>query len=249
MIDEMERLTRRFLDGDLDPGEEREVLHHLAEDEEARALLRLDLGIRRTMAERPPFRVPGGFTDRVMAELEAREGAAPDPRGPLATLWAELRRPRTLRWRPAHALLAAAALLLLASAVVLGGGITASSGPLLTLGEAGEGAVPENGALAAETALPGEVARVGPDTVFVRFVLEAETAGSVAVAGDFNRWEPVPLHRTSRDGPTVWSGLVAVPRGEHRYMFVIDGTSWVTDPLAAAYSDDGFGNRNAILSL
>jgi hypothetical protein len=35
----------------------------------------------------------------------------------------------------------------------------------------------------------------------------------------------------------------------HQYMFVIDGSEWVTDPGAERWSDDGFGNRNAVVAV
>ena len=34
-----------------------------------------------------------------------------------------------------------------------------------------------------------------------------------------------------------------------RDMFLVDGFQWVTDPQASHYSDDGFGNRNAVLAV
>jgi hypothetical protein len=47
----------------------------------------------------------------------------------------------------------------------------------------------------------------------------------------------------------VWTGRVPLQPGVHQYMFVIDGTEWVTDPGAERWSDDGFGNRNAVLAV
>ncbi len=47
----------------------------------------------------------------------------------------------------------------------------------------------------------------------------------------------------------IWTGRIPITPGLHEYMFVIDGTDWVTDPRAQRYSDDGFGNRNAILAV
>ena len=32
-------------------------------------------------------------------------------------------------------------------------------------------------------------------------------------------------------------------------LFVVNGSRWVTDPRATRYSDDGFGNRNAVLAV
>lgn len=85
------------------------------------------------------------------------------------------------------------------------------------------------------------------DTVYVQLFLEAPSASSVAIAGDFNSWAPVELEDADGDG--VWAARLAVNPGVYEYMFVLDGSRWVTDPHAARYSDDGFGNRNAVLAV
>ncbi len=84
------------------------------------------------------------------------------------------------------------------------------------------------------------------DTVYVRFELVAPQARTVSVAGTFNGWRvgAVPLTR-SADG--LWATTVALPVGEHRYEFVVDGTQWVPDPTAHAQVDDGFGGRNSVI--
>jgi hypothetical protein len=84
--------------------------------------------------------------------------------------------------------------------------------------------------------------------VYVQFMLEAPTATTVAVAGDFNDWGP-DFTLEDPDGDGVWTGRVPIRPGVHSYMFLIDGTEWQTDPLADRYRDDGFGNRNAILAV
>jgi 1,4-alpha-glucan branching enzyme len=75
------------------------------------------------------------------------------------------------------------------------------------------------------------------------------TADSVAVAGDFSQWSPIPLSPRTVNGETVWTGLVPVSRGEHEYQFVINGERWVTDPLAPVTRSDGFGAENAVLDI
>ena len=82
----------------------------------------------------------------------------------------------------------------------------------------------------------------------MQFVLEAPTATSVAVAGDFSGWEP-SFALEDLDGDGVWSGRVPVEPGVYTYMFLIDGTQWQTDPRANRYQDDGFGSRNAVLAV
>ena len=102
--------------------------------------------------------------------------------------------------------------------------------------------------------LPNE-APVGPDVgplavtqILVEFSLEAPGATTVAVAGDFSGWES-DFVLDDADGDGIWTGRIPITPGLHKYMFVIDGTDWVTDPGAQRYSDDGFGNRNAVLAV
>ena len=85
-------------------------------------------------------------------------------------------------------------------------------------------------------------------TIYVQFSIEAPSANTVAIAGDFNDWSPQVV-LSDADGDGVWTGRVALEPGVHQYMFVIDGTQWTTDPNADRYTDDGFGNRNAVLVI
>ena len=87
-----------------------------------------------------------------------------------------------------------------------------------------------------------------PHTVYVQFVLDAPGATSVAVAGDFSEWDDRHTLQ-DLDGDGVWTGRVPLVAGLHKYMFVIDGAEWVTDPNAQHYADDGFGNRNAVIAV
>jgi 1,4-alpha-glucan branching enzyme len=80
----------------------------------------------------------------------------------------------------------------------------------------------------------------------VRFTVVRPEASSVAVAGSFNQWSTSshPLLRQNSRG--LWTAVVALPAGEHHFMYVVDGTEWVS-PLADEYSDDGFGSRNGVV--
>ena len=98
---------------------------------------------------------------------------------------------------------------------------------------------------ASPTPDPGPIAVT---EILVEFSLEAPGATTVAVAGDFSGWESdFVLEDADEDG--IWTGRIPVTPGLHKYMFVIDGTNWMTDPRAQRYSDDGFGNRNAVLAV
>ena len=80
----------------------------------------------------------------------------------------------------------------------------------------------------------------------VRFTLELAGARSVSIAGDFNDWSP-SAHPLMRSGSGRWSVVVALPAGEHKFMFVVDGEQWMVPPLAEDYVDDGFGSRNGVV--
>jgi 1,4-alpha-glucan branching enzyme len=81
----------------------------------------------------------------------------------------------------------------------------------------------------------------------VQFAVMLREARSVAVAGNFNQWAAAshPLARQSASG--VWTAIVKLPPGEHLFMYVVDGTQWISPPAAEDYADDGFGARNGVV--
>jgi 1,4-alpha-glucan branching enzyme len=89
----------------------------------------------------------------------------------------------------------------------------------------------------------------GAPEVYVQFVFAAPNAQTVAVAGDFNSWQTNGVALRDADGDGVWTGLVALRPGAHKYMFIVNGKEWVTDPGAERYVDDGFGMRNAVINV
>ena len=81
----------------------------------------------------------------------------------------------------------------------------------------------------------------------VRFVLVQVEASSVALAGSFTQWSP-SSHLLARDKSRgLWTIVVPLPPGEHSFMFVVDGTQWMSPPLAEDYVDDGFGAKNGVV--
>ncbi len=139
--------------------------------------------------------------------------------GPVARAWDWLLRPRTVRLSPAVAGLVAAVVVAFV--------------------------------LVARTELrppPAPAAGAGSAVVYVQFSLVAPGARSVAVGGDFDEWRG-SHELEDRNGDGVWTGRVPVRPGVHTYMFLINGSRWVTDPQAASYVDDGFGNKDAVLAV
>jgi hypothetical protein len=154
-----------------------------------------------------------------------RRVAEPAPAG----LWAWLCKPRRLELRVSPLGLGA-----LLGALAVGAFVLVPRGP---------GAPPPQ-ALSLEVPAAG----AADDTVLVRFVLVARGARKVAVAGDWNGWNPEDVTLQNSDGQGLFVATVPMPRGAHEYMFVVDG-EWVTDPAASELRDDGFGRANAVLRL
>jgi 1,4-alpha-glucan branching enzyme len=81
----------------------------------------------------------------------------------------------------------------------------------------------------------------------VRFVLRQPAARNVALAGSFNEWS-ASSHPLAREGSRgIWMAVVTLPPGEHLFMYVVDGTQWISPPLAEDYVDDGFGAKNGVV--
>ena len=74
-------------------------------------------------------------------------------------------------------------------------------------------------------------------------------AHTVAIAGDFNGWNPQAniLEDFNEDG--IWTGTLKLEPGRYEYMFVLDGEKWFPDPNALRYVKDGFGNKNSIMEI
>ena len=79
-----------------------------------------------------------------------------------------------------------------------------------------------------------------------RLYYYAPAARRVAIAGTFNKWA-VDADKLTRRDDGIWTIDVSLKPGVYTYMFVVDGTSWVTDPKADSYRDDGFGYKDSVL--
>lgn len=103
----------------------------------------------------------------------------------------------------------------------------------------------------AMTALPHQAAQSdlgqAGTAALVRLTFYAPRAHTVAVAGDFNKWKLNADALQQNDG--IWSIDLKLKPGVYAYSFVVDGNSWVPDPGAESYEDDGFGSRNAVLRV
>ena len=232
-----EQLVQRFIDQEL-TGEERvRLLGRLGRDH---ALREQVIDLERLVLEAgrlPKAIVPDIFVASVMERIgpelprsepgwigsgtPARSGIASRAwRRAIGVFWTT----RTFEWNLAGAAAAAGALAVTSVAIW-----RAPSTPLST-----------------PTAPVAAVAT--PARVLVRLVVVQPDAKTVALAGDFNEWDPMrtPLQRTSSG---AWTVTIPVAPGRYEYMFVVDGEQWIADPFAVEQNDDGFGSRNAVLDV
>jgi hypothetical protein len=70
-------------------------------------------------------------------------------------------------------------------------------------------------------------------------------AQAVSIVGDFNGWDAKATPMTRDRGE--WRAKVALPPGRHVYAFVVDGSTWVIDPMAPQVPDSEYGPTNAVI--
>lgn len=234
-----DKLLRKYLDGELSPDEEQEALHIIADDQELRSMLRFEQQLNEIISPGKGTlsspEVPENFSDSVMQEIEKSEESTAGIIKTLKARYREFWEPKQIQWRPVYSM-AVAVLVIFAFMYPLF--IAETTGPPV-----------EQAANIQDMDQSVQQISTGAGEVMLRFVYIDDDANSVAVAGDFSDWEPIELNRQQVNGEQVWSGMVSMSRGEHNYMFVKDGTKWITDPMAPVTRDDGFGNKNAVIYL
>ena len=88
----------------------------------------------------------------------------------------------------------------------------------------------------------------GPRLESGRLVFEFhdDAATAVAVAGDFNDWQPdrLPMRRSASG---VWQASLPAPAaGFYRYKFFVDRTRWLADPSHSRRQPDPYGGFDSI---
>jgi 1,4-alpha-glucan branching enzyme len=81
----------------------------------------------------------------------------------------------------------------------------------------------------------------------VRFTILAAGAKQVNLVGSFNGWGKNATPMKVMDSSGVWLADVPLKEGEHTFMYLIDGTRWITPPLAEDFVTDSFGQVNGIV--
>ena len=102
---------------------------------------------------------------------------------------------------------------------------------------------------AAPRALPAQrVAVVGSRAINgtnVEFRLTGVSAQRAALVGSFTNWEPRPMEKRAGE----WWLRVTLPSGTHQFAFLLDNETWYLPKDAPGIVDDGFGRRNATITI
>jgi hypothetical protein len=85
-----------------------------------------------------------------------------------------------------------------------------------------------------------------PDTPY-RFILYRPDVSRVDITGSFTGWRAVPMKQAGSSG--YWEYTSSLPRGEHRFSYIINGTVRMPDPTIQTRESDDFGSENTVLSI
>lgn len=96
------------------------------------------------------------------------------------------------------------------------------------------------------TVLRNGGAPADPDLVEVSFTLRHPGAETIALVGDFNRWQAAADTMRRENGS--WKITKTLRKGKYyKYAFMVNGTRLVNDDRADRFVDDGFGGRTSVM--
>lgn len=232
-----ENLIRKFIDRELSSEEEADLMHSLADDVSFRKMLRLDLLLKQDLKKTDidAFEVPADFSDSVMQKINAQfaPGEALQKSGISEHFkrWLNvLLQPRTVSVRPAYGLVVTALVIAFIFFVPQQQQVSSDQSE-------------------SSPAYISKTADEGNSVIWMRFVYADADAKSMAIAGDFNNWQPIQMNRMQENNQTIWTITIPLPRKEIHYMFLKNGKEWLSDPLAPQQQNDGFGHRNSVIPL
>jgi len=84
-------------------------------------------------------------------------------------------------------------------------------------------------------------------TVSHRFIIYRPDVTRVELAGSFNEWRPIPLEKIGESG--YWEVTMDLPRGEHRFSYILEGDRKYPDPTVITREQDDFGGENSVLMV
>jgi serine protease AprX len=81
------------------------------------------------------------------------------------------------------------------------------------------------------------------------FLFHRDSAQNVALAGDFNDWDPSCTPFTKQPDGMWRAEIEMLSAGSYRYKFVVDQTLWFDDPCNGLKVTDGHGGFNSVLHV
>lgn len=80
-----------------------------------------------------------------------------------------------------------------------------------------------------------------------RFVIYQPDVARAEITGSFTDWNSVLMQKVGSSG--YWAITLDIPRGEHRFTYILEGEKRIPDPTIMTRERDDFGGENSILSL
>lgn len=83
----------------------------------------------------------------------------------------------------------------------------------------------------------------------IQFSYTDNAATTVAVYGSFDSWSAAAATPLVHGSAGAWSASVNLAPGTYQYKFIVDGTSYVSDPANPDGVSDGFGHENSVVTV
>ncbi|MBW2636430.1 MAG: glycogen-binding domain-containing protein [Deltaproteobacteria bacterium] len=78
-----------------------------------------------------------------------------------------------------------------------------------------------------------------------RFIIYRPDVTQVELAGSFNEWRRIAMEEIGNSG--YWEVKLALPPGEHRFSYILEGDEKIADPTVTTREHDDFGGENSVL--
>jgi len=78
-----------------------------------------------------------------------------------------------------------------------------------------------------------------------RFIIYRPDVTRAEITGSFTDWQRVPMQAVGSSG--YWEIVLALPEGEHRFSYILDGKDSFPDPTILTREQDDFGGQNSVL--
>jgi 1,4-alpha-glucan branching enzyme len=79
------------------------------------------------------------------------------------------------------------------------------------------------------------------------FIIYRPDISKAEISGSFTGWQPRTMNRIGDSG--YWEVELALPGGEHRFSYILEGRRHIADPTVLIREKDDFGGENSILSV